>query len=113
MEEKVKSWVDEICLLSKIAADECQNAYAAFIFGVKSRWNYLSRTVPEIESSLQPLKVAIRKEFLPVLTGKAIFGENGRNLLALPTRVGGLGITNPVLHATSDQYLMSIKQHAR
>ena len=31
-----------------------------------------------------------------------------RNLLALPTRVGGLGITNPVLQATS-QYLTSIK----
>ena len=31
-----------------------------------------------------------------------------RNLLALPTRVGGLGITNPVLQATP-QYLTSIK----
>ena len=59
VDEKVKSWVDEICLLLKIAAGECQNAYAAFIFGVKSRWNYLSRTMPEIESSLQPLEVAI------------------------------------------------------
>ena len=108
VDEKVKSWVDEICLLSKIAADECQNAYAAFIFGIKSRWNYLSRTMPEIDSSLQPLEVAIRREFLPVLTGQAVFGENVRNLLALPTRVGGLGITNPVLQATS-QYLTSIK----
>ena len=61
VDEKVKCWVDEICLLSKIAADECQTAYAAFTFGVKSRWNYLSRIMPEIESSLQPLEVAIRR----------------------------------------------------
>ena len=108
VDEKVESWVDEICLLSKIAADECQNAYAAFIFGVKSRWNYQSRTMPEIESSLQPLEVAIWREFLPVLTGQAVFGENVRNLLALPTRIGGLGITNTVLQANS-QYLTSMK----
>ncbi len=108
VDEKVKCWVEEIVLLSKIAADEPQTAYTAFTFGVRSRWNYLSRTVPEIESSLQPLEDSIRREFLPALTGQAAFGDAVRNLLALPTRAGGLGISNPVLQATP-QHQTSIK----
>ena len=44
---------------------------------------------------LQPLETDICRSFLPSLTGRPAPGEGVRSLLALPPRVGGLGIINP------------------
>ena len=44
-----------------------------------------------------PLENAIRTIFLPSLTGQSPFNDTDRNMLALPTRLGGLGIINPSL----------------
>ena len=64
--------------------------------------------MPGLESALQPLGMedVIRGDFLPSLTGQEVFGDKVRNLLALPTRVGGLGIINPV-HEAPYQYQAS------
>ena len=45
--------------------------------------------------SLQPLEDAIRQKFKPALTGRAQPGDAERDLLALPARLGGLGIAKP------------------
>ena len=71
-----------------------------------SKWNYLTRTVPNIGNLLQPLEEVIRRKFLPSLTGQNAFNDVTRDLLALPIRLGGLGIANPssessVQYATS------------
>ena len=58
-------------------------------------WKYLMRTVPNITGLLQPLEDVIRHWFLPSLTGRINFSDNQRELLALPARLGGLGIINP------------------
>ena len=60
-----------------------------------NKWTYLSRTIPDIEEFLKPLKDTIRKQFLPALTGQNAFKDLERDLMALPVRHGGLGITNP------------------
>ena len=58
---------------------------------------------PEI---LQPLESMIRQQFIPALTGKDSPGDLMRKLLALPAKLGGLSISNPVTisaeqHSTS------------
>lgn len=50
----------------------------------------MSRVVPDIQHLLQPIEDAIRTYVLPHLTPQE------RRLIALPARLGGLGITNPV-----------------
>ena len=96
---KVAEWVKEIERLSSIATTQPHAAYAAFTHGLTSRWNYLSRTIPDIGELLQPLEIAIRHKFLPSLTGQNAFTDADRNLMALPVRLGGLGIINPCLNS--------------
>ena len=39
--------------------------------------------------------------FLPTLTGKCVFGDLERQLLSLPSRLGGLGIINPCVSSVA------------
>ena len=52
------------------------------------------RTIPGISSLLQPLEVIISSKFIPALTGRLV-SDDERTLLALPIRLGGLGIVDP------------------
>ncbi len=70
----------------------------AFIHGISSCWSYLQRTtipVPNIKDLLQPLENAIHQVFIPTLTGHPPNSQQVRDLLALPARLGGLGLANP------------------
>ena len=98
---KVSGWLCEVERLSSIAAIQPHPAYAAFTHGLISKWTYLARTIPDIEDLLQPLENTIRQQFLPSLTGQTAFNDLNRDLLALSTRLGGLGIVNPSCQATA------------
>ena len=52
------------------------------------------RTIPGISSLLEPLEAVISSKFIPALTGRFI-SDDERALLALPIRLGGLGIVDP------------------
>ena len=65
-----------------------------------SKWAYIARTIPNVEDLFKPLEEVIRKRFLPSITGHNAFGDKERDLLALPTRLGGLGIADPSKQAT-------------
>ena len=52
---------------------------------------------------LSPVESAIRQRFIPALTGQPIPGNLERELFALPTRLGGLGLANTV-EICDDQY---------
>ena len=52
------------------------------------------RTLPDIENLPQPLKRAISDVLIPSLIGRNC-SEAERNLVALPVRMGGLGLINP------------------
>ena len=73
-------------------------AYTALTKGLGSRWNFLLRTVPDIADLLQPLEDAIRQSFIPALIGRQLNDEE-RRIFALPCRMGGMGISNPVTRA--------------
>ena len=59
------------------------------------------RTIPNIDDQLQPFEDAIRHKFLPSLTGQTELSDETRDLMALPVRLGGLGIINPTKNNTS------------
>ena len=92
---KVQSWVREVEQLAQFAQSHPHAAFAAFTHGLVGRWVYLCRVLPMPEHLLQPLEHAIQNLFLPALTGQPPCNEQVRQLLAQPTRLGGLGVIDP------------------
>ena len=90
----------------EIVTTQPQAAYAVLTHGLMSKWLYVARTIPSSSDLFQPLEEAICHWFLPALTaGKGITDEE-RDLFALPSRLGGLGIPNPTKVA-GQQYISS------
>ena len=98
VDEKVEVWIKEVTRLSEIAITQLQANYAVHTFGLKHRWTYFLRTLPDIQDLLQPLENTIAKVFLPAITEHECVQLEGE-ILALPVRKGGLGVTNPCQEA--------------
>jgi len=62
--------------------------------GLRHRWTYFLRTLPNITNLLEPLERAITEVLIPALTDHQVTGDE-RALLALPVRRGALGLANP------------------
>ena len=97
--DKVNDWVDEILVLSKIASTQPHATYSALMHGLFSRWLYYFRTVPNMGDFLETLESALIFHLIPALIGRPIPNAYSRAIFALPTRLGGLGIYNPLSHA--------------
>jgi hypothetical protein len=102
--ESVDRWVNELQILSEIARIQPQAAYSAYIYGFKSKFTYAMRTIPGIDKHLQRIESVLRHEFIPAITGGHICSDMERNLLALPVKLGGLGIDNICKRATSEYH---------
>ena len=89
---KLRKWVEQIEKLSSIARYEPQAAYAAYVSGFRHRFTYSIRTTPNIQNVLRPLDHVIDTKLIPALTDNQTISRNERLLLALPVRLGGLGI---------------------
>ena len=98
MEECVKHKVDEwrvkVEKLAEVAGSQPQAAYAAFVLGTKNKWNYVCRTVANCGHLLQPVEDAIQQKLIPTITGRPPCSREERALLALPTKLGGLSLTD-------------------
>ena len=81
--------------------------YAAFTFGLRHRWTYFLRTLPDISELLKPLERAINEVLIPAVTDHTVTKVE-RNFPGLPVGVGGLGFTDPVV-TSSSEYEASIK----
>ena len=92
--EKVEDWVHQVSKLAEFAISQPQACYAAFTVGLRHRWTYFLRTLPDITDLLAPLERAISEVLIPAITNHRVTIEE-RNLLALPVRMGGLGLANP------------------
>ena len=98
--QKKVMWTQEINQLANIATSQPHAAYAAFTHGLSSRWTYLTRTIPDIHHLFKPLEDSIHQVFISSLTGHPPCSKQTRSLLALPVKLGGLGLTDPT--ATAD-----------
>jgi len=94
VKKKVDSWVQCVKKFSLIAATEPHAAYAAFTHCLQSQWTFLCRTMPGSPSLFQPLEDAIRMLFIPALLRREV-NDLERDLISLPARMGGLGISKP------------------
>ena len=92
-EDLVKNWVDELTNLCYIAETQPQAAYAAYTKGYRSKFTYFLRTIEGFEEFVEPVDNLLNNKFLPILFGNefSIIAEH-RDLLALNTSQGGLGI---------------------
>ena len=121
---KVKNWSLELEQLASIANTQPHATFSALTHGLASRWVYVARTIPNIGHLLQPLEELLRTKCIPSLTGHAapsdLRSEGAawpvseginlveRELLALPARLGGLGVLNPS-HLSTTEYSASMK----
>ena len=105
--ENVDEWVNEVTKLADFAISLPQASYAAFTFGLRHRWTYFLRTLPDIAELLEPLERAINEVLIPAVTDHTVTKVE-RDLLGLPVSMGGLGFTDPVV-TSSSEYEASIK----
>ena len=98
VEEKISNWVQDVKILAEIAKDEPQAAYSCFTKAISHRWTYVQRTIPDIATLFEPLEVAIKYVLIPALVGRTI-SDLDRKIFALPVKLGGMGIYNPVMNA--------------
>lgn len=107
LQKKVEEWKSEITRLSEIAKTEPHAAFTAFTHGLKHKWTYIARTIPDISGLMEPLEDAIKTKFIPSLINKHC-SEQERDLLSLPPSLGGLGIINPAVK-TNQEFINSTK----
>ena len=88
--------------LSTIALTQPHAAYMLLSLMVSpvTSWTYISRTIPDIQDLLHPLETAIHQHFIPALTGREACALVEQDLLALPVRLGGMGLANPKSEST-------------
>ncbi len=104
---KVSKWVKDIEKLAEFAQQEPQAALCAFTKGLCHRWTYIQRTVSDISRLFEPLESAIRTKLLKEIIGRDV-SDIERRLLALPVRMGGLGVRNPV-ETSQKEYEASVQ----
>ena len=95
VKRKVEEWTAEIEKLALIAKTHPHAAYAAYTHGLSHKWKFLLRTIPSLRNLLSPLETAIRTRLIPAFTSKSDLNDHVRGVLALPPRLGGLGVANP------------------
>ena len=96
MAEKIVQWTKEIQQLADFARSQPHAAHAAFTHGLISRWTYAMRVGANVaERAMESMEKEIAQHLIPSLTGQPPPNETIRQLLALPARLGGLGLINP------------------
>ena len=88
----VTRWCDQIHELSEFAKLQPQAAYDAFVSGFRHRFTYYIRTIPGFETEMQQIDNVIDTKLLPALLDHHSLSRHERELLSVPTRLGGLGI---------------------
>jgi len=70
--EKVDEWVNEVTKLADFAISQLQACYATFTLGLRHRWTYFLRTLPDISELLEPLERAINDVLIPAVTDHTV-----------------------------------------
>ncbi|KAI2493136.1 hypothetical protein MHU86_21397 [Fragilaria crotonensis] len=96
VDPQVQQWIEGVHSLAAAARRYPQTAYAGLSQSLQAEWQYLQRVTPDIAPAFAPLEAAIATVFLPALLDTTVEEvAKLRPLLALPTRLGGLGIPDP------------------
>eukprot|EP00919_Chromeraceae_sp_WS-2016_P006955 GHVR01016272.1.p1 GENE.GHVR01016272.1~~GHVR01016272.1.p1 ORF type:complete len:413 (+),score=49.68 GHVR01016272.1:216-1454(+) len=94
VKQKVQHWDDALQVLSSIAEEHPQAAYAAYTQSFSQLWTYLQRITPWGAEDYHTLNDTLTHHFIPAMFGSQISSQE-RSLVALPTGLGGLGLNAP------------------
>ena len=86
----ISQWCEVITELSLIA-----KTHSAFTSGYKQKFTFFIRTIENIENVLLPLDKVIRQKLTTTLFND-FPTEELRSLIALPCKLGGMSIVNPI-----------------
>ena len=86
----ISQWCEIITELSLIA-----KTHSAFTSGYKQKFTFFIRTIENIENVLLPLDKVIRQKLITTLFND-FPTEELRSLIALPCKLGGMSIVNPI-----------------
>ena len=92
VDEIVRDWNSQLCMLSTTAESKLQAAYSAFVNDFKNQLSFILRTISDTTDLLVPIEDAILNRFIKAITGSRICNKEERKLLFLPTRHGELAI---------------------
>ena len=98
IQEQISQWVAEVKALSSVAKTQPQAVYAANTHGLAGKWAYLSQAIEISCEQFSSLEEVMRLDFIPAISGSAV-SDIERVLLALPARMGCLGLPNPASDA--------------
>jgi len=96
---KVYRWAGHINVLADVALTQLQLAYAALVHSLQHEWTFLLCVIPHCGPLLGELERLLASHFLLALFGVEVSVAE-RDLLALPLRLGGLGVSNLVSSAS-------------
>ena len=100
-EQQVAKWQAEIRQCAAFASTQPHAAYTLVTKSLLPSFNYLVRTVPCPSEVLRPLDEALTNDLLPALLGHDVAPDSHlRQLLALPTRFGGIAL--PLVHSKAE-----------
>ena len=108
----ITHWCEELIELSLIAKTNPQAPYSAFTLGYKHKFTFFMRTIENIENFMLPLDKVIKQELIPALFNYFQISEELRSLIALPCKLGGMGIINPI-DIANEEYVNSSELKAR
>ena len=106
---KVDEWMGELKKLAVFVQTQPKAAYSAYVMGLRGRWAFLCRAMKVPEPMFQPLEDIVKTELIPALTCRAPPGDTIRRLVALPCRLGGLGLI--ILVSRCQQYESSVSEN--
>ena len=69
---------------------------------------YAVRTIPETSADIKPLENAIRSTLVPAMLSRVASNNTERELLTLPTRLGGLGLPCQVSRMAQREFDISV-----
>lgn len=99
--KKIDEWVSKTRKMTEAAHSSPQAVHTAFTKSLQCQWAFLQRVVEGTGDVFKPLWHVISRELIPAIFGRDILGRNEVEVLALPARLGGIGMINPTIDRES------------
>ena len=91
---------------SLIAKTHLQAVCSAFTSGYKHRFTFFMKTIENNENFMLPLDKVIKQKVIPALFIDFQISETPRSLIALPCKLGGMGIISAI-EIANEEYVNS------
>ena len=93
--KKVGNWAKEVEQLVNAGRSQPHLLLASHTHSQQHKPTYIQRTTIAKSAEFAPLEHTIRTELLPEITPWIVLNDQQREVMAMPVRSGGIGITDP------------------